>query len=297
MRIERAAFERRERLATSTQALDRLEEHWWDEHFALIERLWALPEDVRVVLRRDFARRARAFFGRGRILELACGSGWPGRLIAGDGIRIVGVDLSNEQIELARAEAARAGLAEQCEYQRGDIGTLAEVDVDGVLIHAGLHHLAEDEVASLLDGLSQRSLRVLLYEPVYPQPAPVPRPVRSGIRSMVELLMRLTMPPQRAAVYDEQTLRLLDGVVEQSTRAGWFFSPKEVPFDEKRIHEVLRARFHLKAAYPCHFRSIDVAQRVGLILDDASRQRAVRQYLEPALWVDRVLFATRAFRA
>jgi SAM-dependent methyltransferase len=291
------AFERRERLATSTATLDRLEESWWNEHAALIDRLWALPEDVRIPLRRDFARRARAFFGHGRILELACGTGWPGRMIAGKGIQIVGVDLSPEQIARARAEAANAGLAEHCEYHRGDVLKLGEDQFEGVLIHAGLHHLADDEAAVLLDGLARPGLKVLLYEPLYPRPAPLPAALRRLARAAVEVLVRAVMPRRGAFAYDEDTIQLLDEVVQESSRAGWFFSPKEAPFEESRLERLLRARFDIRRVYPSHFRSIDVAQRVGLIVDPKSRRRAVRRNLQPAIWLDRLLFATRTFRA
>jgi SAM-dependent methyltransferase len=296
--MPRAAFERRDRLATSSATLDELEERWWNEHAALIERLWALPEDVRILLRQDFAKRARAFFGRGRVLELACGTGWPGRMIAGDGLRIVGIDLSREQIELARAEAGRAGLADVCEYRQGDISELPDGSFDGALVHAGLHHLADDEVEGFLDRLAtfRPGFKVLLYEPVYPIRARLPWPVRAAGRATAELLVRLAMPRVPAGEFDHAAAARLDEVIRASTEAGWFFSPKEVPFNETWLLNALRSRLTLVRAYPCHFRSIEVAQRIALITDPKRRRHAVARNLRSALLIDRLLLASRVFR-
>jgi 2-polyprenyl-3-methyl-5-hydroxy-6-metoxy-1,4-benzoquinol methylase len=297
-RVNSSAFTRRERLATSTPQLDELEELWWDAQSDLVECLWGLPEEVRSVLRRDFARRARTFFTGSRIVEIACGSGWPGRMIAGTGIRIVGYDLSAQQVKLAQEKAAKEGLATECEYHHGDITAIAIEDFDGAFIHAGLHHLADDEVEALLDRLARGgpAFKVLLYEPVYPRPLNLPAALRSVLVHAIRLMVRIVTPPERKFSYDKETVKRLDEAVRASSDQGWFFSPKEAPFEKTRLVAELVKRFRIVRVYPCHFRSIDVAQKVALIIGKADRDRALARYLEPALRLDKLLFATGLHR-
>lgn len=54
-----------------------------------------------------------------RALELGCGVGHHALYLAGRGFTVTGVDLSRHAIELARANAARLGLA--CEFAVGDV--------------------------------------------------------------------------------------------------------------------------------------------------------------------------------
>lgn len=83
-----------------------------------------------------------------RVLELGCGTGWLGQLLAQRGYEVTGVDISPEAIDLARQLQARRELPGIL-YRVGDYETL-QVDpkVDYVVFHDALHH-AEDEGAAL----------------------------------------------------------------------------------------------------------------------------------------------------
>jgi hypothetical protein len=71
--------------------IDREEEAWWNEHAATIEAIWAMAAPVRRTIRAPYLGRARQFFLEGthlrptRCLEVGCGSGWVGRMIAAPG--------------------------------------------------------------------------------------------------------------------------------------------------------------------------------------------------------------------
>lgn len=79
-------------------------------------------DDVwRGVVRRRFdltLRELGALEGK-RVLDVGCGSGRYCLAYAARGARVVGVDLAERMIALARAHAARAGLAERCDFRVG----------------------------------------------------------------------------------------------------------------------------------------------------------------------------------
>ncbi len=83
-----------------------------------------------------------------RVLELGCGTGWLGQLLAQRGYEVLGVDISPDAIDLARQLQARRGLA-GVSYRVGDYEDLrVDPPVDYVVFHDALHH-AEDEGAAL----------------------------------------------------------------------------------------------------------------------------------------------------
>jgi len=102
--------------------------HWYDGYF---EDEWL---DL-VALRIDPERthREAEFIGNAlglqpgmRVLDLACGHGRISLELARRGLEVVGVDLSERSIELARDAAEREGLA--IEFMRGDMREIAFVD-------------------------------------------------------------------------------------------------------------------------------------------------------------------------
>lgn len=294
---EPAAFEPRPRLATTTPELDRAEQAWWDDNVDLVERVWAMPPEVREVVRAPMAARMRRFLGNGRILEVGCGSGWPGRLLASSDLRVLGVDFSGEQIRIAREEAVREGLAEWCEYVQGDMNDALDEDVDGVLIVAALHHLADDELVAALDRLADlpSGRRIFLYEPVFIAPHSLGRLGSLGQRAIQRWLSR-SWPPEDGYELDATMTARLDAVIQEANRKAWFFSPKEVPFDEAVFLDALRTRFRVEKAYPLQFWAAEVGQRVALIADPAARRDAVDRYLRRAVRQDALLLRTGLYR-
>jgi SAM-dependent methyltransferase len=85
-----------------------------------------------------------------RVLDLACGTGWASRAIAGvaPGARVVGVDLGADLIEAARSFATRAGLP--IEYQIGDAEQLPFENggFDVIVSTCGVMFVSRPEVAA-----------------------------------------------------------------------------------------------------------------------------------------------------
>lgn len=81
----------------------------------------------------------------GKVLSLCCGSGRHERRMAqvGIGNKIVGLDISDGQLERARIEGEKAGYGDILEYRQSNIqqATLPENEYDFIIVVAGLHHL------------------------------------------------------------------------------------------------------------------------------------------------------------
>jgi SAM-dependent methyltransferase len=77
-----------------------------------------------------------------RWLDVACGPGLVARAMAPKVASVVGVDVTPAMVELARAEAAAAGLA-NVEFRLGDVGRLDLPDdaFDGAICRFAFHHI------------------------------------------------------------------------------------------------------------------------------------------------------------
>ena len=166
---------KRTRPSQASPALNAQELAWWEANGALMSRLWDYDDAINRQVRGHYVARARDFLaasGGATILELGCGSGWLGRMLAGPDVNVIGVDFSQNQVDAAAAAAQRNGQAGRCRYLRRDgledFGLLNQVD--GVLIHAFLHHLDEHELDSALDALKKGlkpDARLWIYEPAF----------------------------------------------------------------------------------------------------------------------------------
>ncbi|MBE7219377.1 MAG: class I SAM-dependent methyltransferase, partial [Caulobacteraceae bacterium] len=83
-----------------------------------------------------------------RLVDLGTGSGRMLALFADRCERAVGLDLNQQMLNLARAQAARLGLA-RCELRHGDIFAtgLAAASADLVVVHRVLHYLIDPAAA------------------------------------------------------------------------------------------------------------------------------------------------------
>ena len=245
-------FKRAPRIQTSSPALDQEEVEWWNAHADLIERIWGLSDALCREVRGGYLAEIRALFqkitGKKKLhlLEIACGSGWPGRLLADPDTRVTGLDFSEKQIQLAREKAAASG-AMHCDYRCADVSEipalLAGGEFDGSFIHCGIHHLSGDELRAAARSLSAapRGTPVILVEPVYHDR----RNFFGGFLARIldaayrALQSRLTpgFAPDHTIAADTQAL------LEKADRASWFLSPKEMPFTLAELETVFGGFF------------------------------------------------------
>jgi SAM-dependent methyltransferase len=110
----------------------------------------------------------------GLAVDLGCGNGWYLRRLAArfPNLRGVGLDMFPENIEGARAEAAREGLADRLDFRLGDLNQFAvDEPADLVAMNRALHHVWADGpervLGRLRDHLAPGGV-VLLWEPRWP---------------------------------------------------------------------------------------------------------------------------------
>ena len=229
-------FVRAKRLPASTPSLDQEEVEWWNAHADLIERIWGLSDALCREVRGGYLAEIRALFqkitGKKKLhlLEIACGSGWPGRLLADADTRVTGLDFSEKQIQLAREKAGAAN----CDYRCADVSEipalLAGGEFDGSFIHCGIHHLSGDELRAAARSLSSapRGTPVILVEPMYHDR----RTFFSGLLARIlDAAYRILQSRLTAGLALDRTIAAdTQALLEKADRGGWFLSPKEMPF-------------------------------------------------------------------
>ncbi|MBN1148887.1 MAG: class I SAM-dependent methyltransferase [Anaerolineales bacterium] len=102
---------------------------------------------------REYADKlAAGGFRRGKIIDIGCGSGATGLVLAWRFVEseIVGIDLSEPLLRMANQRAAAAGLAERVRFEKADVQQIPYEDgAFDVAINANMVHLVEDPVRML----------------------------------------------------------------------------------------------------------------------------------------------------
>lgn len=89
-------------------------EEFWDERYGGPERIWSGRPNGALV-------REVAGLAAGSALDLGCGEGGDAIWLAGQGWRVVGVDVSRQALARAAAHAEQAGVADRVEWRRHDL--------------------------------------------------------------------------------------------------------------------------------------------------------------------------------
>jgi SAM-dependent methyltransferase len=76
----------------------------------------------------------------GHVLDLGCGAGWTSEFLARAGYEVLGVDISEHMIDMARQRVERAGVPAHFVVADMEELDLDRRDFDGVLLFDSLHH-------------------------------------------------------------------------------------------------------------------------------------------------------------
>ena len=286
---------------------DILEEQWWDVHADVVDSIWAMPEPLRSAIRRPYLRKATDFFmadTRQRpveILEVGCGSGWVGQLIAEPGkLHVTGIDLSQRQLEIADEQASRLGLQSCCRYERANLADYIVREqgrFHGVLLHAILHHLSWQEMDKVLAEIVRlgKGARVYIYEPVHLERLP---PAPTWLKRCMWLPLRAAQ--KRAVHYgtvsEKEKIAALQAMCGESQNKNWVLSPKEIVFQEQEFLQWLAKRFKVQRNYLCNYVSVPVAQAACFHPEDQFWREMKNWFLPWAVTVDRLLDTTGLIR-
>jgi SAM-dependent methyltransferase len=260
-------------------------------------------------VRGQYLQRAREFLLRGRkhasVLELGCGSGWVGQMIAGPDLTILGVDFSEEQIRLAQKNAEMKRLARYCRYALAEGGGWSSeaAGVEGVLIHCYLHHLSGDEVKEVLDELKSKlapHTPLWFYEPAFylrDAPARV-SPLVASERAAGKaecVVSQLTSFYTRLGLLDWQTRDAFHALTDQAERMGWYLSPKEVPFDVDAFSAEIQKRFTVLNGYWATVRLIGWVYQSNLLRSKLLRGVVAKVIVPVLARVDRRIAADAGY--
>jgi 2-polyprenyl-3-methyl-5-hydroxy-6-metoxy-1,4-benzoquinol methylase len=287
--------------------IDREEEAWWNEHAATIEAIWAMALPVRRTIRARYLGRMRNFFLEGmgarpvRCLEVGCGSGWVGRMVAAPGtLELIGLDLAAEQIRLAQENAKADGLAGATEYRCQNLADFTVKDagsVQCVLIHAILHHLSWQEIRSVLKQLHAlgKGTRIFVYEPAYLADPLSELPTTAEARAAQELAGRSKRETDRfhrlfRPSRDRALVKRVEALAVEAHRQGRILSPKEVVFPEKELIGALEEIGEVTGRRLCNFTSVPAAQYATTIRNGFLQRLFCATVLRRAVKLDEELF-------
>jgi SAM-dependent methyltransferase len=140
---------------------------------------WRRPAYVQLdfgeqfALIRDSLRQHAPGGARSRVLEVGCGPGYMSLELARAGFEVIGVDVSQKCIDVARDVAARDPFAAErgaLRYVVGDFFThpdLASDSFDGVIFVGALHHFAaQEQVLRRARNLLKNGGLLIAHEPV-----------------------------------------------------------------------------------------------------------------------------------
>ena len=101
-----------------------------------------------------------------KLLDLGCGPGWSSLFLTRAGWKVLGLDISQRMIEIARERASQEKIAVRFEVADLEEFNLGEHDFDGALIFDALHHCPRyDEVLHRACKHLKPGGRLLVMEP------------------------------------------------------------------------------------------------------------------------------------
>lgn len=282
---------------------DRAEHAWWNTNANLVERVWANDDDTRHALRAHYLSKARLFLTESEaaeslIVEIGCGSGWVGRsLVRGARSRLLGIDLSETQVEIARKNAEAEGLSSQCVYLCANLSDAAPPigdvrAVSGIVIHAILHHLTWSEIDHVLADVAKvgRAAKLFAYEPVFfPHEKPsvglvghIVRLLAISITFCVLLAMRV-YGRATATARDRGFAAQVDRVSREAAKNTWVLSPKEIVFERSELLNTLEKHFVVNRSYLCNYTDMVAAGMASVLRQRGREERVFLNAFMPVL--------------
>jgi 2-polyprenyl-3-methyl-5-hydroxy-6-metoxy-1,4-benzoquinol methylase len=268
------------------------EKAWWDMYGDYMTYQWQLTPDLHQVIRTPLEKEYVDYLLKpgGRLLDLGCGSGWLSFLIAEQGMSVLGIDVSKEQINAANELKAKRGVGnvdfECADFMEWDSGRY-EGYFDSVFVSAFMHHLPEIELELIVRKIAsvvKPGGRVFLYEPLT-----AARPRSLAIKLVdrlcaVALLLLLDKLPKWLGLISERH-------VAELARGYKMTSPHERPVDVDLLKTFCGDDFDTSEIKGWHLHSLGFSMQVTALKESA------RRFYEPLgrLWygLDRLLF--RAF--
>jgi SAM-dependent methyltransferase len=262
---------RTERIIHPSEAGNQLEKEWWNKHAATIEKIWAQNIYFQKKVRLPYLKKAKAFFLKDAprpytVHEIGCGSGWVGRLIADENLRIIGTDFSDSQIEIAKKNALVEGKTNYVRYIVSDENTF--IESDGLLIHAFLHHLSKDELEAFFKIFEKYKpgTKIFIYEPVFYKPKEGAPSFGDKMVNKINAIIRWgsIRLAEMTGNKDEDLDDDIKRINYQAKSNDWYISPKEIPFFEGELESYLTRYCTIEKKYIVNKTDYDISQALTL---------------------------------
>lgn len=289
---------RTERILNSDLEIDNEERDWWNHNADMIEKIWAQNIEMQNVIRKPYLKKMKKFFLKGskktpvRILEVGCGSGWVCRLVADENFHIVGTDFSESQLRIAKEMAVKFQKSNYCTYEMADASEFKK-DIDGIVIHALLHHLSAKELEVFFKNFSNLlpGTKVFIYEPAFLERADKVTFYDRVINKLIRIVKTkaLNIIKQKGQV-DTDLENALAKVYSDADSNGWYISPKEVPFYENELESYLLPHCSLSKKYIVNKTDLDISQAMTLNSIETPPFIISKVYIPIARFLDRLSF-------
>ena len=300
-----------ERPHKSSDKMEEAENKWWNAHGELIENVWVLSDEINHLYRSPYVSKAADFFTKqgkkARVLDLGCGSGWFGRMIAGEMVEYVGMDFSSTQIAIANQNKSISPNKEYLNYYCAtDIENIPDLqNTTGVIIHAFLHHLYLEDLKKLFDKLHSIlpvGCKFFIVEPIYPDLidfSEEQKEKKKYLFSAVNSLRKYIIGKKEELVskrqYDLGTETELNEIMKESSANGFFFSPKEVPFKMNEFRKFLENYLIIEDCFFCGVTNLEVAQFIERVADPISRKNLINTLIPVSEKLDKLLLSEGYF--
>jgi 2-polyprenyl-3-methyl-5-hydroxy-6-metoxy-1,4-benzoquinol methylase len=258
------------------------EREWWDKNGDYMTYQWKLTPTLHKVIRSDLESDYIDYLLHpgGRLLDLGCGSGWLSTHFAINGMSVLGIDVSQEQINAANEIKIGKGL--NCvEFTCADF-----IDWDcnaylgyfnSVFVSAFIHHLPDAEFELLIEKISSivsPGGRVYMYEPLMAETSR-----RHAIKlldltlCLIQKLLLNKLPIWFGFMSPRHVAELARGYTTSS--------PHEHPVNIRQIERFCGDSFIISEVRGWHLHSLSFSMRVTALTERAKR------FYEP---VGRVLY-------
>jgi len=245
---------------------------WWQTFGEVENRFcWVQPRSVQRILRGHYVKRiARSTSETSHVLELGCGTGWLCRLLAQAGARrVIGLDFSAAQIEIARRETRDAGLHDRVDYvctSTAEYASRAKERFDTLIMHGFLHHLSVAELEEVLNAsanLVRPGGQILLFEPFRRTPQASAGPLFWRSIGYQQRLLHAARPENPArklpcSVAEKSWRDIINRRSQAIPPRGP--SPKELPIRADELTTLLPAGWIRESTFPCMLLSHLVVQ-------------------------------------
>jgi ubiquinone/menaquinone biosynthesis C-methylase UbiE len=244
-----------------------------------------LHKTIRVPLENDYIN--YLLKPGGRLLDLGCGSGWLSLYFAEQGMSVLGIDVSSEQINAAIKLKEKRHLS-SVDFECIDFieWNISELDnaFDSVFVSAIVHHLPMIELEIIFQKIAlivRSGGRVFMYEPLT---ATKPRKLNIKVLDKIctaGMSILLDKIPNLFGLISQRHK-------EELARGYTMVSPHESPVDINTLKAFCKKDFEIIEVKGWHLHSLGFSMQVTALKEN------VRKYYEPLgklwYWIDKALF-------